>query len=77
MPANFLSRTHIDEVAAIDPFTPTLAQEQAADPDMIIFKQFFVHKTWPLGKSKSDKNCLLSFISKKIYLSWSCLSQIE
>ena len=48
MPADFLSRTPFDEVAAIirvtasaiDPFTPTLAKEQAADPDMVKFKQF-------------------------------------
>ena len=53
MPADFLSQTNIDEhansknakasAAAIDPFTPTLAEEQAAaDPDMIKFKQFFI-----------------------------------
>ena len=59
MPAYFFSRTHIDDVAAdlnskaiaatIDPFTPTLAEGQAVDPDMVKFKQFFVKKdlaTW-------------------------------
>ena len=35
MPADFLSRSKIDDKAAIDPFTPTLAQEQAQDPDII------------------------------------------
>ena len=73
MPADFLSHTHIDEVAAIqnekaiaaaiDPFTPTLAEEQAADLDMIKFKQFVVKKTWPLGTSKSDKACLLPLLT--------------
>ena len=47
MPADFLSRNPFDEVvsklndkaiaAAIEPFSPTLAEEQAADPDMIKF----------------------------------------
>ena len=50
MPADFLSRSQFDEVvakinakaiaAAIDPFTPSLAEEQANDSDMIKFKQF-------------------------------------
>ena len=54
MPADFLSRTSFDEVvatrndkaiaAAIDPFTLTLAEEQASDSDMIKFKQFVVKK---------------------------------
>ena len=68
MPADFLSQTNIDEVAnaknaiaiavAIDPFTPTLAEEQAADPDMIKFKQFFIKKSWPLGmKAEALPNC--------------------
>ena len=69
MPADFLSHIYIDEVAtnlnsktttvAINPFTLTLLEEQAADPDMTKFKQFFVKKSWPLGTSKLDKNCLL------------------
>ena len=68
MPADFLSRTPFDEVvailnakaiaAAIDPFTPSLADEQANDSDMIKFKQFVVKKSWPLGTSKSDKAAL-------------------
>ena len=72
MPADFLSRTNIDEVAneknakaiaaAIDPFTPTLADKQAADPDMIKFKQFFIKKSWPIGTFKSDKQCLLPLL---------------
>ena len=52
MPADSLSPTPFDEVttilnvkaigAAIDPFTPSLAEEeQAADPDMIKFRHFF------------------------------------
>ena len=74
MHADFLSRTHIDEVvaaqnekaitAAIDPFTPTLAQEQALDPDIIKFKQFFIKKSWPLGTSKSDKAHLVPLLIK-------------
>ena len=74
MPADFLSRTPFDDVvatlndkaiaAAIDPFTPSLADEQATDPDMIKFKQFVVKKSWPLGTSKSDKHALsLSFLN--------------
>ena len=73
MPADFLSCIHIEEVAAIknakataaaiDPFTPTLAEEQAADPDMIKLKQFFLKKTWPPCTSKSDKNHLLPLLS--------------
>ena len=59
MPADFLSRSPFDEVVtninvkatANDPFTPTLADEQAADPDMIKFKQFAIKKSWPLGTS--------------------------
>ena len=55
MPADFLSRTTFDDIvtslndkaiaAAIDPFTPTLAEEQASDSDMIKFKQFVVKKS--------------------------------
>ena len=73
MPADFLSRTHIDEVvaaqnekaiaAAIDPFTPTLAQEQALDLDMIKFKQFFIKMSWPLGTSKLDRACLVPLLT--------------
>jgi regulator of sirC expression with transglutaminase-like and TPR domain len=47
MPADFLSRSKIDEIAAIDPFTPTLAQEQAQDPDIIKLKCFHDKAFWP------------------------------
>ena len=50
-PADCLSHTHIDDVAAIqnakaitapiDSFTPTLVEKQAAYPDMIKFKELF------------------------------------
>ena len=74
MPADFLSRTPFDEVArnlnekaiasAIDPFTPSLSEEQANDSDMIKFKQFVIKKSWPLGTSKSDKARLVPLLSK-------------
>ena len=74
MPADFQSGNPFDEVvtmlnnkaiaAAIDPFTPTLAEEQASDLDMIKFKHFFVKKSCPLGTSKSDKARLLPLITK-------------
>ena len=34
-----------------------------ADPDMIKWKQLFVKKSWPLGTTKLDKNCLLHLMS--------------
>ena len=70
MPANFLSQTNIDDdteaknakaiAAAIDPFTPTLAEEQAVDPEMVKFKQFFVKKLghWALLNHTNNVFCL-------------------
>ena len=90
MPADFLSRSQFDEVvaknnakaiaAAIDPFTPSLAEEQASDSDMIKFKQFVVKKSWPLGTSKSDKARLVPLLSKfftRDGLVWVRLSDFE
>ena len=54
MPADFLSRSKFDEVAAIDPFSPTLAQEQSVDPDLIKLRHFHEKGFWPLHTSKSD-----------------------
>ena len=56
MPADFLSRSKIDELAAIDPFSPTLAQEQAIEPDIVKLKHFFEKGTWPQFTSKADIN---------------------
>jgi hypothetical protein len=64
MPADFLSRTKIDEIAAIDPFTPTLAQEQAQDPDVIKIKHFHTNASWPANTSKQDKKRLGPLLSK-------------
>ena len=74
MPADFPSHTYIDDIAAIpnvkaiaaaiDPFTPTLVEEQAADPNIVKFKQFFCKKTWPLGTSEPDQTHLLPLLSK-------------
>ena len=82
--------TNIDDVAtaqnakaiaaAIDSFTPTLAEEQAADPDMVKFKHIFVKKTWPLGTSKSDKQCLLPLLDNfftRNGLAWIRLNDFE
>ena len=54
MPADFLSRSKIDDIAAIDPFTPTLAQEQAQDPDIIKLKYFHETSSWPANTTRSD-----------------------
>ena len=54
MPADFLSRSKIDEIAAIDPFSPTLAQEQSVEPDIIKLKYFHEKGAWPAGTSKSE-----------------------
>ena len=59
MPAYFLSRSQIDEIAAIDPFSPTLAQEQALDPYIIVLKQFHEKSSWPLGTTKADKASIM------------------
>ena len=85
MPANFLSLTNIDEhanakndkaiAAAMDPFTPTLAEEQAADPDMIKFKQFFIKNSWTLGTFKSNKHHLWPLLDKFFYQKWTSLDQ--
>ena len=44
MPADFLSQSKINEIAAIDPFWPTLAYEQAMDPGIIAHKHFHKKK---------------------------------
>jgi hypothetical protein len=49
MPADFLSRSKIDEIAAIDPFSKDLAHEQAAEPDIIKLKHFHEKGAWPAG----------------------------
>ena len=54
MPADFLSRSKIDEISAIDPFSPTLAQEQAVDQDIVKLQHFHEKGAWPLHTSKSD-----------------------
>ena len=54
MPADFLSRSKIDEISAIDPFSPTLAQEQAIDLDIIKLQHFHEKGAWPIQTSKSD-----------------------
>ena len=64
MPADFLSRTKIDEVAAIDPFSPTLAQEQALEPDVIKLKHFFEKGTWPPSTSKAEINRISPLLNK-------------
>ena len=52
MPADFLSRSKIDEISAIDPFSPTLAQ--AVDQDIVKLQHFHEKGAWPLHTSKSD-----------------------
>ena len=64
MPADFLSRSKIDEIAAIDPFTPTLAQEQAQDPDIIKLKCFHDKAFWPRNTSKADKKRIGPLMNK-------------
>ena len=59
MPADFLSRSKIEEVAAIDPFTPSLMHEQGQDPDMIALHKFHTTSSWSQGTTKSDKARIL------------------
>jgi hypothetical protein len=64
MPADFLSRSKIDEIAAIDPFTPNLAQEQALDPDIVKLKYFHDFQKWPIGTSKKDIQRIAPLLNK-------------
>ena len=64
MPADFLSRSQIDEIAAIDPFTPTLREEQSSDADIIKLKQFHEKGTWPANTSKADIQKLSPLLNK-------------
>ena len=66
MPADFLSRSKIDEnaAAAIDPFTPNLAQEQALDPDIVKLKFFHEKNSWPQGTSKKDIQRISPLLNK-------------
>ena len=64
MPADFLSRSKIDEIAAIDPFSKDLAHEQAAEPDIIKLKHFHEKGAWPAGTSKSDIRKLQPILTK-------------
>ena len=64
MPADFLSRNKIDEIAAIDPFTPDLAHEQALDSDIVKLKHFHENNKWPLGTSKKDIQRIAPLLNK-------------
>ena len=80
MPADFLSRSKIEEVSTIDPFSPSLIHEQALDPDMIALRQFHTSSSWPAGTSKSDKTRtlpLLKFLTVRNSLVWVCLDDHE
>ena len=63
MPADFLSRSKIDEIAAIDPFSKTLAHEQAIEPDVIKLKFFHEKGAWPAGTSNADIRKLQPLLS--------------
>ena len=80
MPADFLSRSKIDEISAIDPFSPTLAQEQAIEPDIIKLKYFHEKGAWPSFTSKSDikriKPLLNNFFVREGCI-WICLKDFE
>ena len=64
MPADFLSRSKIDEIAAIDPFSKDLAHEQAAEPDIVKLKYFHEKGAWPAGTSRSDIRKLQPLLTK-------------
>ena len=64
MLADFLSRSKIDKIYAIDPFCPSLAHEQALDPDLVTLRQFHQTSSWPAGTSKLDKARILRLLQK-------------
>ena len=62
MPADFLSRSKLEEVSAIDPFTPSLMAEHAQDPDLMALRQFHTKSSWPAGTSNTDKARILPLL---------------
>ena len=78
MPADFLSCTPFDEgaaslnekaiAAAIDPFTPTLVEEQASDSDMIKFKQFVVKSLGHWALQNQTRHALYSYFQSFLHI---------
>ena len=64
MPADFLSRQTIEQLSAIDPFSPDLAKLKAADSNNIRLKHFSQHASWPQGTPKSTAYRLAMLVSK-------------
>jgi len=64
MPADFLSRTRIEEICAIDPFGPDCERLQSQDPDIIKLKHFHTKGFWPVDTSKRDIQRISPMLSR-------------